>query len=463
MYQTLLRKQKERQGKKMNKEKINDDKKKDKIETESKNMEGEYARKTEYPSYGQEEFVDKRNYVNYGYDANYNNVYTGYSPKIPGYKKFGQETYEDPYFRYNHNKFQGYDDYYTLRMNMRMHKDSKRKPKMRVCSNCVTTTTPSWRRSTDGKKLLCNACGLYQKLHGRPRPYSTTPEGKTKALKSGFDKIKCGNCGTTETSFWRRGINGHPLCNSCGLYFRDNTYKEKEKEMSHDAAFTSYADAYKDGNFKERDMVRDPAFAPYTDVYKDEAYRNREMTRDGTYATYPNTYKEDSYKDKEMMRNDAFVSYTDAYKDGGYKEKDAAFSGYADGGFEEKFDEAASEKYNEGYADSHAPDNFSFAKYKNKFPEDKRHAEISETSPYMKKVDPSHDYRYDQKYQKADYYKNYDGQYQYAQYEADNNNFAAYDSEDNYGYREYKRGEEEERGESLGVVNKYNETHKRDD
>lgn len=40
-----------------------------------------------------------------------------------------------------------------------------------ICCNCQTTQTPLWRR--DGKGgLLCNACGLFVKVKGRPRPVS---------------------------------------------------------------------------------------------------------------------------------------------------------------------------------------------------------------------------------------------------------------------------------------------------
>ncbi|KAL7410760.1 hypothetical protein BDY24DRAFT_327787, partial [Mrakia frigida] len=38
-----------------------------------------------------------------------------------------------------------------------------------VCFNCQTSTTPLWRRDADGN-TTCNACGLYFKLHGTPRP-----------------------------------------------------------------------------------------------------------------------------------------------------------------------------------------------------------------------------------------------------------------------------------------------------
>lgn len=39
------------------------------------------------------------------------------------------------------------------------------------CSNCSTTTTPLWRRDPQGQPL-CNACGLFLKLHGVVRPLS---------------------------------------------------------------------------------------------------------------------------------------------------------------------------------------------------------------------------------------------------------------------------------------------------
>lgn len=39
------------------------------------------------------------------------------------------------------------------------------------CSNCRTVTTTLWRRNNDGEPV-CNACGLYFKLHGVSRPLS---------------------------------------------------------------------------------------------------------------------------------------------------------------------------------------------------------------------------------------------------------------------------------------------------
>uniref|UniRef100_A0A8C6SG78 Zinc finger transcription factor Trps1 n=1 Tax=Neogobius melanostomus TaxID=47308 RepID=A0A8C6SG78_9GOBI len=37
------------------------------------------------------------------------------------------------------------------------------------CANCLTTKTSLWRKNANGG-YVCNACGLYQKLHSTPRP-----------------------------------------------------------------------------------------------------------------------------------------------------------------------------------------------------------------------------------------------------------------------------------------------------
>ncbi|KAI8969208.1 hypothetical protein BDF20DRAFT_893730 [Mycotypha africana] len=158
--------------------------------------------------------------------------------------------------------------------------------KMMVCSNCEATSTPLWRRSADDK-ILCNACGLYYKLHKIPRPknmkkdtnsqnnspdqtermemdeeHTAEQRQQLKGLNSAsplsvsptaarpyhrrskqFERkellqnadaqqqsqqsqsqsppqIICSNCKTTKTPLWRRDVQGAPLCNACGLYLK---------------------------------------------------------------------------------------------------------------------------------------------------------------------------------------------------------------------------------------------------
>lgn len=66
---------------------------------------------------------------------------------------------------------------------------SKDAPRKRVvgdttCSNCTTKKTPLWRRDFDGN-ILCNACGLFLKLHGTARPIKLKSDTiKTRNRKS---------------------------------------------------------------------------------------------------------------------------------------------------------------------------------------------------------------------------------------------------------------------------------------
>lgn len=45
-----------------------------------------------------------------------------------------------------------------------------------TCANCKTSTTTLWRRNNDGNPV-CNACGLYYKLHSTNRPLTMKKEG----------------------------------------------------------------------------------------------------------------------------------------------------------------------------------------------------------------------------------------------------------------------------------------------
>uniref|UniRef100_A0A4W6FXZ7 GATA-type domain-containing protein n=1 Tax=Lates calcarifer TaxID=8187 RepID=A0A4W6FXZ7_LATCA len=87
-------------------------------------------------------------------------------------------------------------------------------PEQRECVSCGTSSAPLWRRDAAGRHL-CNTCSLQLKTSNRPllRPKRRTTVSQRRGTV-------CVNCSTTTTTLWRRNSAGEPVCNACGLYYR---------------------------------------------------------------------------------------------------------------------------------------------------------------------------------------------------------------------------------------------------
>nr|XP_020669978.1 erythroid transcription factor isoform X1 [Pogona vitticeps] len=134
----------------------------------------------------------------------------GYSPKVRG---SGQLSPSGEIF---HWALHAPENEIGMRPQNEQHIPLESNWEARECVNCGATATPLWRRDGTGH-YLCNACGLYHKMNGQNRPLIRPKKRLIVSKRAG---TQCSNCQTTTTTLWRRNVNGEPVCNACGLYFK---------------------------------------------------------------------------------------------------------------------------------------------------------------------------------------------------------------------------------------------------
>ena len=73
-----------------------------------------------------------------------------------------------------------------------------------TCTNCFTQTTPLWRRNPEGHPL-CNACGLFLKLHGVVRPLSLKTDVIKKRNRGSGNTVIHGGAGPSTRGGGKKG------------------------------------------------------------------------------------------------------------------------------------------------------------------------------------------------------------------------------------------------------------------
>ncbi|XP_017768649.1 PREDICTED: nitrogen regulatory protein areA-like isoform X2 [Nicrophorus vespilloides] len=88
---------------------------------------------------------------------------------------------------------------------------------MKQCVNCGKGVTTNCVKDNNGN-ILCTSC-----ITMRPNPMRVAPvrtQKKPTMVNTRRNNVQCANCDTHQTTLWRRNNNGEPVCNACGLYFK---------------------------------------------------------------------------------------------------------------------------------------------------------------------------------------------------------------------------------------------------
>ncbi|CAH1975780.1 unnamed protein product, partial [Acanthoscelides obtectus] len=95
----------------------------------------------------------------------------------------------------------------------------------RECVNCGAIDTPLWRRDVAAEPAHGGVPDYYKSYYagynGVRTPTHTSEEKSNRRLSASRRAgLTCTNCQTNTTTLWRRNQVGEPVCNACGLYYK---------------------------------------------------------------------------------------------------------------------------------------------------------------------------------------------------------------------------------------------------
>ncbi|KAH1380043.1 hypothetical protein KXW98_003736 [Aspergillus fumigatus] len=104
-----------------------------------------------------------------------------------------------------------------------------------TCTNCFTQTTPLWRRNPEGQPL-CNACGLFLKLHGVVRPLSLKTDVIKKRNRSSANSLAVGASRSSKKSSRKNSVAQISMTTPTSSRAQSNTTSESPPAIPGGAA-----------------------------------------------------------------------------------------------------------------------------------------------------------------------------------------------------------------------------------
>ncbi|KAG8195789.1 hypothetical protein JTE90_004794 [Oedothorax gibbosus] len=93
----------------------------------------------------------------------------------------------------------------------------EQQPRQQQCVMCGTVKNGQWMLDNSGN-FLCTSCYSNKRYSPRDMVEDMGKAKKKSSTASRRTHQKCTNCQTDNTSLWRRNLKGDFVCNACGLY-----------------------------------------------------------------------------------------------------------------------------------------------------------------------------------------------------------------------------------------------------